>query len=77
MPNPALTPDERRIVEWLRGQSSTAQIKAEKVLASPDWLFARDLLAAKISLERAANAIESLAHRKAEDAAYRFWSDDQ
>ena len=29
MPNPALTPDERRIVEWLRGQSSTAQIKAE------------------------------------------------
>lgn len=57
MPNPALTPDERRIVEWLR---------------SIDWTNLHRLAATSF-----ADAIESLAHRKAEDAAYRFWSDDQ
>lgn len=65
----ALTPDEQRIVEWLRGQSSAAQIKAEKALIlSENERFARDLFVVKISLERVVNAIESLAHRKAEDA---------
>ena len=47
MGNPALTPDERRIVEWLR---------------SLHWTSLHKLAATSF-----ADAIESFAHRKAED----------
>lgn len=53
-----MTGEREKIVAWLREQSAIFQTKGEEAVAKNNERGARDMFAGKISLERAAIAIE-------------------
>ena len=71
MADPALTPDERRIVEWLRRSADECRTMKAPIYMRLQWAFWA-LTKTRVFLGAAtyfrANQIESLARRKAEDA---------
>lgn len=70
MPNPALTPDERRIVEWLRRSAAeclTMKVPFYMRLQFVVWALTKPYIFLAAATSFRANQIESLAHRKAED----------
>lgn len=70
MPTDEVTDDQRgydraiaEVVAWLREQAEKANTKAEEMVAANNDRGARDYFAGKISISRAATAIEAGEHK--------------